>query len=368
MLLADPYALKKSRTPSKNRVWNFFGTSAHFTGDVSSKTQCLQWEKSESTTTTASEHSWFALYEAYGTRPYEWGEDPDRQKANTKEEETDLGLLNEGMRYRDLETGTFLTRDPIGYGDGPNMYCYVHCNPITHFDAFGLWEDKATTALGFLDEAIDVATFMAGSWKGSMSYANGIEMSVDRIGRASGLKGAEEKKWATIELQLLTEAVNQLATDRNAQSLTLSATKAFLQNKVDGQYNKGKTFGRLGTGGLITAMLGAEIGAPLGIAALVGDGSNLIRESVENYIRSTLDSGEIGDISYETNLSEFLTPEMLDTFLESDAGQELISSLLELAATGEVHIEIDLPEQEEVEPDIPEPDIPDPDTPDVDDN
>jgi len=80
----------------------------------------------------------FALYEAYGTRPYEWGEDPDRQKANTKEEETDLGLLNEGMRFRDLETGTFLTRDPIGFKDGPNQYCYVQCNPITRFDAIGL--------------------------------------------------------------------------------------------------------------------------------------------------------------------------------------------------------------------------------------
>ncbi|MEI6892236.1 MAG: DUF4329 domain-containing protein [Pontiella sp.] len=84
----------------------------------------------------------FALYEAYGTRPYEWGEDPDRQKTNTKEEETDLDLLNEGMRYRDLETGTFLTRDPIGYGDGPNVYCYVHCNPITHFDSFGLSDEE----------------------------------------------------------------------------------------------------------------------------------------------------------------------------------------------------------------------------------
>ncbi len=82
----------------------------------------------------------FALYEAYGTRPYEWGDDPDPQKANTKEEESDLGLLNEGMRFRDLEMGVFLTRDPIGFGDGPNVYCYVHCNPITKFDAFGLWE------------------------------------------------------------------------------------------------------------------------------------------------------------------------------------------------------------------------------------
>ena len=138
MLLADPYARKKSSAPSKNRVWNFFGTSAHFTGDLSSKTQCSQWEKPESVTTTASEHSYFALYEAYGTRPYEWGEDPDRQKANTKEEETDLGLLNEGMRYRDLDTGTFLTRDPISYADGPNIYCYVNCNPVTEFDPIGL--------------------------------------------------------------------------------------------------------------------------------------------------------------------------------------------------------------------------------------
>ncbi len=40
--------------------------------------------------------------------------------------------------YRDTETGTFLTRDPIGYEDGPNVYCYVHCNPITKFDPLGL--------------------------------------------------------------------------------------------------------------------------------------------------------------------------------------------------------------------------------------
>ena len=86
--------------------------------------------------------TWYAVYEAYGTRPFEWSDgttgNPDRQMANTKDEEAELGLLNEGMRYRDLETGTFLTRDPIRYADGPNMYCYVHCNPITYFDPLGL--------------------------------------------------------------------------------------------------------------------------------------------------------------------------------------------------------------------------------------
>lgn len=46
--------------------------------------------------------------------------------------------------YRDQETGTFLTRDPIGYEDGPNVYCYAHCNPITQFDAFGLYVGATT--------------------------------------------------------------------------------------------------------------------------------------------------------------------------------------------------------------------------------
>lgn len=49
-----------------------------------------------------------------------------------------LTLAQGTFAYRDLETGTFLTRDPIGYVDGPNAYCYVHCNPITKFDPFGL--------------------------------------------------------------------------------------------------------------------------------------------------------------------------------------------------------------------------------------
>ena len=88
----------------------------------------------------------YPVYEAYETGPVEWSDgttgNPGRQMANTKDEEAEaeLGLLNEGMRYRDLETGTFLTRDPIGYADGPNVYCYAHCNPITGYDPYGLWK------------------------------------------------------------------------------------------------------------------------------------------------------------------------------------------------------------------------------------
>ena len=50
--------------------------------------------------------SYQAEYEAWGTRSQEYGQDQDRQRANTKEEDP-TGLLDEGQRYRDLETGCF---------------------------------------------------------------------------------------------------------------------------------------------------------------------------------------------------------------------------------------------------------------------
>jgi hypothetical protein len=40
--------------------------------------------------------------------------------------------------YRDLETGVFLTRDPAGIADGPNVYTYVQQNPWSKFDPDGL--------------------------------------------------------------------------------------------------------------------------------------------------------------------------------------------------------------------------------------
>lgn len=83
-----------------------------------------------------------AAYEAYGKHgdtasSQEWGTTQDRQQANTKDEDP-TGLLNEGFRYRDLETGTFIIRDPLGFVDGPNVYTYVVQNSWTKFDPLGL--------------------------------------------------------------------------------------------------------------------------------------------------------------------------------------------------------------------------------------
>ncbi|PTY03492.1 hypothetical protein DB346_06340 [Verrucomicrobia bacterium LW23] len=81
--------------------------------------------------------TFLSQYEAYGTRPQEYGASADRQRGNSKDEDP-TGLLNEGFRYRDLEAGCFITADPLGFVDGPNVYAYVVCNPWSKFDPEGL--------------------------------------------------------------------------------------------------------------------------------------------------------------------------------------------------------------------------------------
>jgi len=90
-----------------------------------------------STTDATGAATWQAAYEAFGTRTTEGGSNTERQRANTKDEDP-TGLLNEGMRYRDLEAGVFISRDPAGFVDGPNVYTYVRQNPWTYYDPYGL--------------------------------------------------------------------------------------------------------------------------------------------------------------------------------------------------------------------------------------
>ena len=90
-----------------------------------------------SRTDEAGDVEWQASYEAFGKQTATFGTTAEKQTANSKDEDLS-GLLNEGMRYRDLEAGVFLTRDPAGFVDGPNVYTYVRQNPWTKFDPLGL--------------------------------------------------------------------------------------------------------------------------------------------------------------------------------------------------------------------------------------
>jgi|GEM_PF-2405064 len=88
---------------------------------------------------------WHGTYSADGLLQNQYGNRIGDYGANGKYEEPG-GLLNEGFRYRDRLTGTFLTRDPAGFIDGPNDYNYVGHNPWSACDPEGLSTVLITTA------------------------------------------------------------------------------------------------------------------------------------------------------------------------------------------------------------------------------
>ena len=55
-----------------------------------------------------------------------------------KRVDPETGWIYFGQRYYDPEIGRWTTPDPAGFVDGPNLYAYLHHNPLMAFDAYGL--------------------------------------------------------------------------------------------------------------------------------------------------------------------------------------------------------------------------------------
>lgn len=52
--------------------------------------------------------------------------------------DAETGLYYNYYRYYDVETGRYLTPDPIGLEGGINLYAYVRNNPVNDIDPYGL--------------------------------------------------------------------------------------------------------------------------------------------------------------------------------------------------------------------------------------
>lgn len=77
-------------------------------------------------------------YSAYGETTYRAPLSiPKSYRFSGKEQDTETGLYYFGARYFAASLGRWISPDPIGIGDGPNVYCYVSCNPVSFVDADG---------------------------------------------------------------------------------------------------------------------------------------------------------------------------------------------------------------------------------------
>ncbi|CRX37706.1 RHS repeat-associated core domain-containing protein [Estrella lausannensis] len=61
---------------------------------------------------------------------------------SSKRKDAESGLIFFGRRYYDPESGRFISKDPLGDRDGPNLYAYVANNPLMYVDLWGLFSTR----------------------------------------------------------------------------------------------------------------------------------------------------------------------------------------------------------------------------------
>ena len=74
-------------------------------------------------------------YEAFGN-VYSEVKGITDYRFSTKEHDS-TGLIYFGARYYNPQIGRWITKDPMGMIDGPNMYNYVRSNPVNFIDEWG---------------------------------------------------------------------------------------------------------------------------------------------------------------------------------------------------------------------------------------
>ena len=76
-------------------------------------------------------------YTAFGEELTQNTLSPWRFASKRVDEET--GLVFFGRRYYHPSLGRWITQDPEGFENGPNLYAYLKNCPLADFDPYGLW-------------------------------------------------------------------------------------------------------------------------------------------------------------------------------------------------------------------------------------
>ncbi len=122
-----------------------------------------------------------------------------------------LGIIDFGYRFYHAKSAQWLTRDPIGESDGPNLYAYVHNNPTRCIDRYGLF--SISWGFNSNDSNGDLKTFVKGICHGIIDFA--CENAWD-LQRCAFYLGRDRTEFDYEERRELTSQFNQMELDQRS--------------------------------------------------------------------------------------------------------------------------------------------------------
>jgi RHS repeat-associated protein len=109
----------------------------------------------------------FYRYSAFGEELIK-GKNQNPWRFSSKRTDERTQLVSFGRRFYHPVFGRWLTPDPAGFTDGMNLYAFVHNNPLTHFDEYGLL-DCGIHEKKWIVEA-DIKNYLNGGYKFENHY------------------------------------------------------------------------------------------------------------------------------------------------------------------------------------------------------
>lgn len=89
---------------------------------------------------------------------------------SNKRWDKESNLVFFGLRYYAPDLGRWITADPSGFGDGPNLYAYLHNNPFKYYDPFGLFSIMESLYSGFGSICSAAHRFFGGFFNSTPHY------------------------------------------------------------------------------------------------------------------------------------------------------------------------------------------------------
>jgi RHS repeat-associated protein len=157
-------------------------------------------------------------------------------------------------RYYDAETGRFISEDPAGFVDGPNLYAYVGGNPIRLVDPTGLSADEFGVFEGVRD--------------GGSSLIADVGVFFGYTARSSGLYGRNQARRANIEGQFADRIIRECMQDAQCRSEVDQAARNYIAAN-DSSYFRARIITRAALG-IISGTGPAGIHGAVDNALLIG--------------------------------------------------------------------------------------------------